>query len=98
MASSSATTTTGGIKYAPFASPQELSNLLPRLYKLYQTYPADLYTFAFLQNTRDLKVICKETTAEVAHFNTTPELDYALQESTVIKFPETQLCPASSKG
>ncbi|KAK2808589.1 hypothetical protein FQN50_004621 [Emmonsiellopsis sp. PD_5] len=85
MASSSSTTT----KYAPFVGPQEFSNLLPRLYKLYQTYSADLYTFGFLQNTTDLKVICQETTAETVHFNTTPELEDALQESTVIQSPET---------
>ncbi|OJD25543.1 hypothetical protein ACJ73_03096 [Blastomyces percursus] len=87
MASSSAPPTKDGIKYPP-SSPQKLSNKLPRLYKIYQTYSADAYTFQFLQNTRDLKVVCQETTTETVRFNTPPQLEKALQTSPVIESPQ----------
>ncbi|KAK2801735.1 hypothetical protein FQN50_007650 [Emmonsiellopsis sp. PD_5] len=87
MASSSAPPK-DGIKYVPFASPQKFSNILPQLYKHYQTCKEDTFAFEFLQITPDLKVVCQETTAETVRFNTPPDLEHALQESTVIESPK----------
>ncbi|PGH29714.1 hypothetical protein GX50_07528 [[Emmonsia] crescens] len=81
------------INYKPFSGPQEFSSLMPWLFSLYARGPDDQLSFRFLQRTLDLRVICKESTAEDVDFPTSPALENAIQNSADINSPETSAYP-----
>ncbi|PGH05850.1 hypothetical protein AJ79_06692 [Helicocarpus griseus UAMH5409] len=96
MAASNAsgTSVAGPTKYEPLPlDPQEFSDLMPELFDLYWSYPPDAFLFDFLQRTSDLKVVCKDATAEKVYFPTPPAIEKAIQNSTRINFPDTSSYP-----
>ena len=54
----------GGGKYEPFRSAREFSGLMLFMFDLYRSYSPDTFSFDFLQRTKDLEVVCRDTTAE----------------------------------
>ncbi|WEW61235.1 hypothetical protein PRK78_006725 [Emydomyces testavorans] len=83
----------GSIKYEPFSDAQEFSDLMPELFDQYWCYQPDTFPFEFLQRTTDLKVVCKDTTAEKADFITPPALENAIQNCARINCPDTSEYP-----
>lgn len=75
------------IKYVPFSSPREFGWLMYQYYHLYKAYKPNLFSFDFLESSLDVKVICKETTAEEPDFPTPLALEKSIQDSGRINSP-----------
>ncbi|OJD23001.1 hypothetical protein ACJ73_05648 [Blastomyces percursus] len=77
------------IKYEPFRDAKEFSDLMFNLFKLYKEYHEAMHTFSFLQRTKDVKVVCKDTTSEKVKFAMPAGLENALQNCEMINCPES---------
>ncbi|KAK2812010.1 hypothetical protein FQN50_001718 [Emmonsiellopsis sp. PD_5] len=72
----------------PVSEAQKFSDLMPKLFDQYWDCRSNTSSFSdFTKNTTDLKVVCKDATAQKVDFTTPSALETAIQNSTRINSP-----------